>query len=187
LESTIEGLTGADAYRMIEVSSFPSEDQYTMRHAVTILALALTVGVSACASGASEQEFTRADQEVIRKNAVDLAAAFNAKQVDKVLEFYADNSVFMPPNAPLLRGRDPLKSFYSGMIEQGATDLRLEPEEISGHGPIAYESGTYSITYGKDAAHDRGKYLLVLRNMAGTWRTEKTIWSSDLPPSQPAN
>lgn len=152
-----------------------------MRHAVTIAALALAVAASACATGANEQGFTRADQDIIRKNAVDLAAAFNAKQVDKVLQFYADNSVFMPPNAPLLRGRDPLKSFYSGMIEQGATDLRLEPDEVSGHGPIAYESGTYSVSYG--ASHDRGKYLLVLRNMAGTWRTEKTIWSSDLPPA----
>jgi ketosteroid isomerase-like protein len=159
-----------------------------MRHAVTIAALTLTVAVSACATGAREQGFTRADQDAIRKNAVDLAAAFNEKQVDKVLDFYAENSVFMPPNAPLLRGRDPLKSFYSTMIERGATDLRLEPEEISGHGPIAYESGTYSIVYEKTGARDRGKYLLVLRNMAGTWRTEKTIWSSDLPPvNQPAD
>lgn len=153
-----------------------------MRHAVTIAALSLATVASACATGAKEQGFTRADQDIIRKNAADLAAAFNARQVDKVLGFYADNSIFMPPNAPLLRGRDPLKSFYAGMIEQGATDLRLEPDEISGHGPIAYESGTYSVSFAKGAARDRGKYLLVLRNMGGTWRTEKTIWSSDLPP-----
>lgn len=159
-----------------------------MRHAVTIAALALTVAVSACASGANEVGFTRQDQEAIRKNAEDLAAAFNAKQLDKVLAQYAENSVFMPPNAPLLRGRDPLKSFYSGLIERGATDLRLEPDEVSGHGPIAYESGSYSLSYANGAARDRGKYLLVLRNMAGTWRTEKTIWSSDLPPvNQPAD
>ena len=158
-----------------------------MRYAVTITALALTVAVSACATGAREQGFTRADQDAIRKNAEDLAAAFNAKDVDTVLGFYAESSVFMPPNAPLLRGRDPLKSFYDGMIEQGATDLRLEPDEVSGHGPIAYESGTYSVSYAKGAHRDRGKYLLVLRNMGGTWRTEKTIWSSDLPPAQPAN
>jgi ketosteroid isomerase-like protein len=131
-----------------------------MRHAVTIAALVLTVA-----------------------NAAELAAAFNAKEVEKVLGFYAENSVFMPPNAPLLRGRDPLKSFYTDMIAKGATDLRLEPDEVSGHGPIAYESGTYSVTYGDGSSRDRGKYLLVLRNMAGTWRTEKTIWSSDLPPS----
>ena len=159
-----------------------------MRHAVTMAALALTVAVSACATGAEEQGFTREDQEVIRKHAVELAAAFNAKEVDKIIGFYADNSIFMPPNAPLLRGRDPLKSFFANMIENGATDLRLEPDEVSGHGPIAYESGTYSVTYANGATRDRGKYLLVLRNMAGTWRTEKTIWSSDLPPSsQPAD
>ena len=156
-----------------------------MRHAVTIAALVLTVAVSACATGAKEPGFSREDQDVIRKNAVDLAAAFNAKEIDKVIGFYADNSVFMPPNAPLLRGRDPLKSFYSDMIAKGATDLRLEPEEVSGYGPIAYESGTYSVTYANGTSRDRGKYLLVLRNMAGTWRTEKTIWSSDLPPSPP--
>jgi ketosteroid isomerase-like protein len=154
-----------------------------MRHAVTIAALVLTVAVSACATGAEEPGFTRADQDVIRKNAVDLAAAFNAREVDKVIGFYADNSVFMPPNAPLLRGRDPLKSFYSDLIAKGATDLRLEPEEVSGHGPIAYESGSYSVTYADGARRDRGKYVLVLRNMNGTWRTEKTIWSSDLPPA----
>ena len=159
-----------------------------MRYAVTIATLALTAVVSACATGAKEEGFTRADQDAIRKNAEELAAAFNARQVDKVLGFYAENSVFMPPNAPLLRGRDPLKSFYTGMIEQGATDLRLEPDEVSGHGPIAYESGTYSVSYAKGASRDRGKYLLVLRNMGGTWLTEKTIWSSDLPPvSQPAD
>ena len=158
-----------------------------MRHAVTIAALTLTVLVSACATGAKEQGFTMADQEAIRKSAAELAAAFNAKEVDKLLDFYADNSVFMPPNAPLLRGREPLKSFYSNMIERGATNLVLEPEEVSGAGTIAYEAGTYSLSYAK-GGKDRGKYLLVLRNTAGKWRTEKTIWSSDLPPvAQPAD
>lgn len=158
-----------------------------MRYAVTVAALALTVFVSACATGAKEQQFTMADQEAIKKSSADFAAAFNAKQVDKVLEFYSENSVFMPPNAPLLRGREPLKSFYDSMIEKGASNLTLEPEEVSGFGPIAYESGTYSVSYEK-GGRDRGKYLLVLRNTAGKWRTEKTIWSSDLPPvSQPAD
>lgn len=152
-----------------------------MRHAVTMAALLLTIGVSACATGAKEEGFNRADQEAIRKNAADLSAAFNEKQVDRIIALYADNSVFMPPNAPTLRGRAPLKSFYTSMIEKGATELTLEPDEVAGHGPIAYESGTYSVTFANGASRDRGKYLLVLRNTGGTWRTEKTIWSSDFP------
>jgi ketosteroid isomerase-like protein len=158
------------------------EELKVMRYAATIAALVLTIGVGACATGANEQAFTRADQDAIRKNSADLTAAFNEKQVDRILTLYADSSVFMPPNAPLLRGRDPLRSFYGDMIKRGATDFRLEPEEISGHGPIAYESGTYSVTYAGGGSRDRGKYLRVLRNMAGTWRAEKMIWSSDLPP-----
>jgi ketosteroid isomerase-like protein len=152
-----------------------------MRHVVTIAALALTIAVSGCATGASTQEFSRADVDAIKQSAVDLSSAFNEKNVDKIVQLYADNSVFMPPNAPLLRGREPLKSFYTDMIGKGATELKLEPDDVVGHGPIAYESGTYQIHYA-NGGRDRGKYLLVLRNMAGTWRTEKTIWSSDLPP-----
>lgn len=152
-----------------------------MRYVVTSAALALTIAVSACATGARQQEFSQSDAATIKQHAAELSTAFNEKNLDKIVEFYADNSVFMPPNAPLLRGREPLKSFYSEMIDKGATELSLQPDDIAGHGPIAYESGSYTVHYA-NGGRDRGKYLLVLRNTAGTWRTEKTIWSSDLPP-----
>ena len=154
-----------------------------MRYASILAALALAVTVSACATAATQQEeFTRTDADAIRKASGDLAAAFNQKQLDTVLGFYAENSVFMPPNAPQLRGRDPLKSFFGELIENGAANLHLEPAEVAGHGPIAYEYGAYSIDLGPNG-RDRGKYVRVLRNTAGTWRAEKTIWSSDLPPA----
>ena len=151
-----------------------------MRHAVTIAALALTVVVSGCATGAKQQEFTRTDVEAIRKGATDLSAAFNDRNVDRIVAFYADNSEFMPPNAPLLRGRGPLQSFYAGLLDKGATGLTLETDDIAGHGPLAYASGRYTVNY-PNGGRDRGKYVLVLRNTSGTWRTEKMIWSSDLP------
>ena len=149
-----------------------------MRYAVTIAALVLTLGVGACA-GPKQQEFTRADAEAIKKNTAEFAAAFNNKQLDKVIEFYVDNSVLMPPNKPLLRGRDTFKAFYNDQVTRGG-QLSMDVVEIEGHGPLAYESGTYSISF-EGGARDRGKYVRVLRNMGGTWRTEKTIWSSDLP------
>ena len=154
-----------------------------MRYMFTLAALALAGTVSACATAATQQEFTRTDAETIRKSSAELAAAFNDRQVEKVLAFYADNSVFMPPNAPQLRGREPLKSFFDELLAKGADNLQLTPDEVAGHGPIAYEYGTYSVELGAGGGRDRGKYLVVLRNTAGTWRAEKTIWSSDLPPA----
>jgi ketosteroid isomerase-like protein len=136
-----------------------------MRYAVTIAALVLTLGVSAC-GGPKQQEFTRADAEAIKKNIAEFTAAFNNKELDKVIEFYVDNSVLMPPNKPLLRGRDALKSYYSAEVARGG-QLTMDAVEVQGHGPLAYV--------------DRGKYLRVLRLMNHSWRLEKTIWSSDLP------
>jgi ketosteroid isomerase-like protein len=150
-----------------------------MRNLVTIAALALTIGASAC-SGPTPQEFTRADGEAIRSSTASLTSAFNDKQVEKIVALYDDNSVFMPPNAPVLRGREPLKSFYDGLIAKGGADLKMDVESVAGHGPLAYESGTYTISY-QAGGRDRGKYLRVLRKMNDTWRVEYTIWSSDLP------
>ena len=153
--------------------------RYAMRWALLFV---LVVGVSACASGENSDEFTTRDRDAIRERSQQLATAFNAQQMDASIELYADNSVFMPPNAPTLRGREPLREFYQDLIGR-ATNLRLETEDVAGYGPLAYETGTYSLLYQDGAVRDRGKYVFVWRRMNDIWRTEKTIWSSDLPPS----
>jgi ketosteroid isomerase-like protein len=145
----------------------------------------IVLTASACSSAEQTDQFTTQDTEAIRQRSQQLATGFNAKQMDTILELYADNSVFMPPNAPVLRGREPLREFYQDLIGR-ATNLHLETEDVAGHGPLAYETGTYSLVYQDGAVRDRGKYLFVWRQTNDTWRTEKTIWSSDLPPQTPA-
>lgn len=152
-----------------------------MRRVITMAVLALSVGVSAC-SGPKEQEFGAADAQAIRQATTSFETAFNAKDVEKILTLYTDNSVLMPPNKPLLRGRGPLKGFYEGLFNAGSTDLKLTVNEVAGHGPIAYESGSYSMMNG--ATRDRGKFLFVLHKLGGNWKFEDKSWSSDLPPAQ---
>ncbi len=149
-----------------------------MRSILTMVVLALGVGASAC-SGPKGKEFGPADGQALRKVTADFQTAFNAKATDTILTLYTDNSVFMPPNKPLLRGRGPLKSFYDELLNGGATDLKMTPDDVAGHGPIGYESGTYSMMNG--TTHDRGKFLFIFRNFGGNWKIEYTSWSSDLP------
>jgi len=151
-----------------------------MRTVITLSVLAVVLGASACGGPAPEQ-FTTTDVAAIRKVDVDFVAAFNVKDLDKILTMYTDNSVFMPPNAPTLRGIQPLKSFFSELFGKGASDLKLDPEDVAGHGPIAYQHGTFTMNTG--VARDRGKFLFVMRKMPANWRFEYTIWSSDLPPT----
>lgn len=144
----------------------------------TVILAVAVLGLTAC-SGPKGEEFTRTDSDAVRKLDADFVEAFNAKQTDRILSMYTDSSVFMPPNAPTLRGTEPLKSFFADMFARGATDLKMEPVDLAGHGPIAYQSGIYSLTTG--ATRDRGKFLFLMRKMAGNWRFEYMSWSSDLP------
>jgi ketosteroid isomerase-like protein len=144
--------------------------------------VAAFIGAAAC-GGAKEQEFGASDSQAIRQVSTDLQTAFNAKDIDKILSLYTENAVFMPPNKPLLRGREPLKGFYNGLLAGGSHDLKITVDDVAGHGPLGYESGTYEMMNGN--VRDRGKFLFVFRNMAGNWKIEYTSWSSDLPPALP--
>lgn len=153
-----------------------------MRAVAIISVLALALAAGACA-GPNQAEFTKADREAIQKANADLVAAFNANDIDGIIPLYSAESLLMPPNSTSMRGPDAVRSFYQGLLNEGAVTLQMESEEINGHGPLALQSGSYvMVVNGKGrASRDRGKYLRVLRNTAGTWRIEKTIWSSDLP------
>jgi ketosteroid isomerase-like protein len=141
---------------------------------------------AASCSGPAPEEFTTKDAGAIREQNDGFVAAFNQKDVPKILNLYAENSVFMPPNEPIIRGKDALKNFYDDLFaRKGATNLKLDIAEVSGHGPLGYQSGTYEMELKPAtgaAGRDRGKYLFVIRKMGTGWKYEYTMWNSDLPP-----
>lgn len=155
-----------------------------MRKAFFIAALAIGVAASAC-GGQKATGFTLADADLIRKTAADLSAAYRAKDVEAAVALYSPDTVFMPPNVPLVRGKDAIRSYFTKRFAQGTIDLRLEPQDVGGSGPIAFQSGTYSLSIereGTPPVRDRGKYLFVSKLINGKWLFEQAIWSSDLPP-----
>jgi ketosteroid isomerase-like protein len=157
-----------------------------MRKSVMFLLAVLSL-TAACGGATPGDEFTMKDQGVIRERSNAFVKAFNDKDVSQILGLYAENSVFMPPNQPIIRGKDALKTFYDDLLKSGATNLKLDAAEVSGHGPLAYQSGTYEMDVtppSGTAAHDRGKYLFILRRLGDTWRYEYTMWNSDLPPAK---
>jgi uncharacterized protein (TIGR02246 family) len=154
-----------------------------MRKSVLLL-LGVVCLASACASSAAVEEFGMKDQAAIRERSDAFVKAFNAADVNQVLGVYTENSTFMPPNQPILRGKAALKTFYDDLLKQGASNLKLNVAEVSGHGPLAYQSGTYEMDLkpgNGQADHDRGKYLFIARKLNGSWRYEYMVWNSDLP------
>ena len=76
-----------------------------MRTAVRLAVAGLALAAAAC-SGSVQQEFTAKDQASIRSKNDALVQAITSKDVRKIVDLYAENTTFMPPNRPIIRGKD---------------------------------------------------------------------------------
>lgn len=178
---------------------------------VLVIVAAGMVAVS-CSSGPSGPQFGVADGEAIQQLVADYAAAYNIQDVDALEAMFAGNVTLMPPNSSTVRGPESAAGFFSALFADVQPELELEVNERGGAGGLAFAQGTFrTITQvpvaiegdGEDGeddgenadeaevemteSRDRGKWLLIVRKLAGQWRIEHLIWSSDLPPSTDAS
>ena len=148
------------------------------------------VAAVACSQGSMGEnaaDMRAADERAVRMADSSLAAAVEAKDVDRTASFYADDAVQLPVAEPLVSGRAAIRDEWAKVygIPGMTNKSRLESVEVSG-GSLAYTRGTYESTMlapdGKPAT-ERGKWITVWRRQAdGTWRVAADIYNTDAPP-----
>jgi len=162
------------------------------RRLLRAIALSATAVLAACAgTPSSTTEFSKADTDEIRAMIRDFVAAYNAKDVAKIGTFFAGDAALVPINRSTLNGVDSVKGYFEGRVkDEGGTDLAIEPITIEGYGPLGYVAASFSMAFrppdGSAPRHDRGKVIWIVRRLAGHWKFEWQIMSSDLPPVVPA-
>jgi uncharacterized protein (TIGR02246 family) len=111
-----------------------------------------------------------------------------AKDWEGVAALYTEDAVLLPPNAPAVKGRAAIKSFFETFFSS-VTAIEATATQIEGRGDLAYGTGTYTLTLeieGMGTLEDKGKFLEVRRKGAdGQWRYTYDMFSSDLPPPAP--
>lgn len=151
--------------------------------------LGLGLSLVSCGGSAPKEEFGRADAEQITKLVRDLVAGYNAKDVEKIGTLFSGNASLMPANRSTLNGVEAIKGFYKERVTtEGATNLAIEMLSVQGQGTLAYFAGTFSLDLKPENGpqrHDRGKVIWILRKLAGQWKFEYQMMSSDLPPPPP--
>lgn len=150
--------------------------------------LGLVVFLLSGCGAAPQEAFGRADADSIRNTVQSFVSAYNEKNADQVASLFSGSGALMPPNSSQIRGTDSIKSFYEVRFTQGVSGLEIEPDDVGGDGTLAFASGHYVLQLEPEngpQSRDRGKFLWILRNYAGTWRFDYQMWSSDLPPPPP--
>lgn len=108
-------------------------------------------------------------------------AALEQGNAAGVAECYTEDSQFMPPNAPIMKGREGVKAFVEGRRKAGVKKIKLTTSEIEGDNKRALETGTYEVMVDGDKVVDQGKYLVEWKNQNGKWYFHRNMFNSNMP------
>jgi uncharacterized protein (TIGR02246 family) len=138
---------------------------------------------------AEEAPSTEADVEAIRGVNQQCLAAINSGDADTCPNLFTDDGVFMPPNEPMIIGKDAIRAWLQTAMDSFTFDNTWSSEEIVVFGDWAFDRGssTSIITpkEGGESIKDAGKYIWILeRQSDGSWKYARVIWNSDNPPPE---
>src|SRR5262249_2854851 len=111
----------------------------------------------------------------------EFAAAYTARDAARVAAFYADRAIVMPPDAPMVQGRENIEAYYRRGFAQSEGTLRLQPIESVIAGSSAYEAGTSSLIAVRGSGESAGKYVVVYERVRNEWKIIYDIFNNDPP------
>jgi uncharacterized protein (TIGR02246 family) len=152
-----------------------------------LVAACIVAGLCSCSS-APARTFGKPETDAINQLIGDFIAAYNAKDATKVSQLFTDGGAVLPPNASTVRGTENVRIYYTKRFDQGASGLSLQPQTVSGSGPLAFASGDYRLSMappGGEVQRDRGKFIFILRQINDAWRFDHLMFSSDFAPGGP--
>jgi ketosteroid isomerase-like protein len=160
--------------------------QAQVHHLVLLAGLTLAGIQVGCQVLQQHQPDTHADESAIRQADIDWAKAAAAKDVEKIISFYADDGTAYPPNQPMAAGKPALKVIWTGMVNLPGFMISWVPSrvEVAKSGDLGWSTGTYSMNLSVAGAppNDHGKYVVVWKKQQdGSWKAVADIFNSDLP------
>lgn len=108
--------------------------------------------------------------------------AFQAGEVDRVIEFYAPDAVSLPPGYPPSVGREAIEADLTGFFSE--FDLEREFDlvdyEVAGDNATRLGEWTQTLTpkAGGDPIVETGRCVLGWRKINGEWKVVWEIWNT---------
>lgn len=147
-----------------------------------------TIGLLAIAACTPPVADTSADAAVLRDGTKAWVDAYNAGDADSIVAMYAEDAVLMPPDAPLAKGHEAIRSFLAADIasfKANGVTLVLGEESTGVSGNTGWHSGTFKVNGAGGATVGTGKYLEIWRKTDGKWLMVHDIWNGDAPAVAP--
>lgn len=93
-------------------------------------------------------------------------------------QLYTTDGQLLPSGRDVVTGHGGIEAFWGAVMEMGITTARLETVEVEDHGATAIEVGRYTLGTADGGVADEGKYIVIWKNQAGTWKLHRDIWNT---------
>jgi uncharacterized protein (TIGR02246 family) len=151
--------------------------------------LVFSVLLIACSSQKSGRDTGQQPtlQAGVDSAAARLLAALRSDAPDSLLALMTDDVIIMPPNEPVLKGKDAVRNWYEQFVKQMRTSsLNITDRELLIGGDYATEVAGFEWTLapvaGGASMTDRGSYIQVWhRQPDGRWLFSREVWNSTTP------
>ncbi|MFN2453055.1 MAG: SgcJ/EcaC family oxidoreductase [Pyrinomonadaceae bacterium] len=108
--------------------------------------------------------------------------AFKRGDAAGIAALYTDEATLLPPDNPMMSGREAIQSFWQGAMNMGIKEAKLETVEVEVEGNLASEVGSFALTVRPESGEGTtltGKYVVVWKNQGGTWKLHVDIWNTN--------
>jgi len=132
-----------------------------------------SLGTASSGSGIGEQ---------IRRLRELWAEAFNARDLEGSLLFYADDAVVLPSNGIAVRGAEAIRDLLKSIFDAGHSQGKFEQSHIECSGNMAVEVGDYTVLIHANGGtrQDTGRYMATWRRQKdGEFRISVNVWSTN--------
>jgi ketosteroid isomerase-like protein len=138
---------------------------------IVLLALAGTAGCERAAEPEGEFPQVVADGWL---------GAFNSGDIDGIMLMYSDDAELLPPDQPIIAGREAIKSFWQSY---NPGQIRIEVSEVTSErlGPYWFREGTYAAIFPDEGEPRVGKFIELWKKADTNWLLYRHMWSRNSP------
>ena len=175
------------SYPLLRIKSIQTTGSETMKRnhpILSLLVITLAVPFLVSCTTAPPPDTTAEDLQAIKAVSEQFVEAFNRGDAAAVAAIFIEEANLLPPNSPIIVGRESIQALYQGWFDAGVGDLQATVTDLHVNGDMAHDVGKYTLTIQPEegeAIIDDGKYVEIWKRENGSWKMDVDIWNSSLP------
>lgn len=126
----------------------------------------------------------------LKRETREWVAAYNAGDIDAVVEKFAPDAIVMPPESAAVTGAGEIRDLWaegSASLRDEGLAVKVGDDDVVGAADdVAWYSGSYTYTTGTGTEEPGGNFMQAWENRDGKWRVVRMIWNEDHPAQETA-